>query len=196
MCYVFIFVQNECLQLDRLSTWQGRQLQMDPSKYELNFLINDNGQCRYAVSSHALPTDCISEWAVDVIELGFVCVGIIADNSIDMNDGRHNINHSSFCGWCCCSDGYAVIFTNGSYARNDDMRVAAGDVMLYRYDPSARQLKMMNARTGKSVIISNVNAKQPDSCMYITASLCKFQSSSSSHIRFRMMTSEEQEQMK
>ena len=193
MCYVFIFVQNECLQLDRLSTYEDHQLQIGPSQYEL-LSYDDDNKHRYAVSSHALPTDCISEWAVDVIKLGSVRVGIIADTSIDMNRGRFNYHHSSHCGWQCNSGG-AFIRTNGSYARNADMCVAAGDVMLYRYDPSARQLKMMNARTGKSVIISSVNAEQPDSCMYITATLRKFGGSSSSHIRFRMMTLAEQQQV-
>ena len=180
--------------MDRLSTYKGHQLQMGPSKYEL--LSYDDDLLRYAVSSHALPDDCISEWAIDVIKLGGVYVGIIADNSIDINDGWHNTNHSSSCGWQCWYDVVAFIYSNGSYACNDGMRVAAGDVMLYRYDPSARQLKMMNARTGKSVIISNVNAKQPDSCMYITATLCKYWArSSSSHILFRMMTSAEHQQI-
>jgi hypothetical protein len=188
--YFFQQIADEYLQLDRLSTFKRTQLQR-PSNYEL---ISHDIHPRYAVSSCPLFSDQASEWAVDVIQLGHLYVGIIADNSITMNRGKYNINHPSYCAWYCYSAGDAYISANGSGAENADMNVEIGDVMLFRFDPLVRQLRMMNFRTRKSVIVRNVNekAEHPDAPMYITAYLCDHNNGSSSHIRFRLMTPAEQ----
>lgn len=190
---------DECLQLDRLSTYRDVQLQR-PSAYELLRSRCNNVDWQYAVSSCALPVDRVSDWAVDVISQGTICVGIIADDSINIDAGHMNILHPSYCGWMCRS-ARSMIIANGSFIMSpdcnvlDDMRVEDGDVILYRYEPSIRQLKMMNARTGKSFMISNGNGKsaQPNAPMYITSSMNSIVDRC--HIRLRRMKLSEQQQL-
>jgi hypothetical protein len=174
--------------LDRVSNHNDKNTPFEPLKRidDCEFEGIASGQCRYAVASTCLPQHTVSSWAVDLVKLGFVRVGIMDSNDTGMNNGKFS-DVKLFTGWNVYCDGLAVIHDNGQQIDSPSMRCEEGDVMLFQFNPITRELTMQHKANRNRVVV----VVKERGGIYLTVNLCKHKDVTS-RVRFRTLSSEEQ----
>jgi hypothetical protein len=116
--------------------------------------------CRYAVGASPLPQESPSSWAMELKSVGWSGLGVIADPSLEINDGWHNTDHPTFSGWYAITTLEAHTIFNGDGQEHDGPRVDCSDVMLFHFQPKEARLTIVNSRTREKSVI-HINTDQP-----------------------------------
>jgi hypothetical protein len=128
------------------------------------------------VSDTFLPADRCSYWAAVIIaKAGLIYVGVIADKYLEHVKGK-NIGHPSFCGFGLndVTDHVWVIKNGMEFSDKSAMASSAGDVLLFRFDPSQRCLTIMNSRTRQATDITEVACGDPGKPLCITINMSAY----------------------
>jgi hypothetical protein len=149
------------------------------------------------VSDTPLPTERPSYWAATIKAIsGDLIVGVIADNSIQMNNGNQNMSHETFCGVCVGSEGSAEVLRNSTSSANHALVSHEGDVLLFKLNPLQRQLTIMNDSSCAPVKISNVACDNPHKPVFITITMsASWHGRSLTQVELRQMTAAERAMM-